>query len=641
MGWRDIFKRGPAVSLNTSGASDISPLVQALTAAMQQTREGTPLARPEEWVGSTFGPGWPLVPEPLDAVLPTGQPEPRISEYPVSVNIWGSRDRQVVPWETLKKAAETPLFRTCIEIRKKEIASLDWAVSVSKSAIAERAKNEGRAEHDIEKELRNKYKDEIHRATDFWSMPDRRNGRDFSTWISLLLEEHLTWDAMAVYPRKTYGGELLDLMIIDGSTIKCLRDEQGGRPEPPAPAFQQVLYGFPRGEYTADTTNVDGLTMVPGALSAAQLIYERRVHRSWTPYGFSPTEQALLDGLLWQKRFQWMIAEYTEGAQAVEWLVNKGTSDWTPRQVLEYERALNDRLGGKTDERYRNPLLPPGIEPVTSPSTPERYKPDYDLFILKLVAAHFDVTIAELGFTEPGGLGSAGYHEGQADVQWRKATLPDTRWLQGLLTRIQTQHLETPPEIEFNFLGLEDEDEAAADAVADARTKRAVMTLNEDRARIGLPAYTFAEANMPMMQTARGVVFVEGASEQAPPGVMIEPTSQQLPNSGDTTAIGAAPAPKQGPTSVKPPGNTAKAALELVTWRTWERKHAEPERPFNFEYMTADLAAELDPSLLTDTRAELAKASGPGPKASSNSSGPPGSGTSNWSPYTVPSSPPS
>lgn len=637
MAWPKIFKRGPGTALTGGNAKEISPLVQALIAAQSRIDQSTPLYRPMEWVNAEFGPGWPLTPDPLDTVGPSGQPEPRISEYPVAVNIYGSHERGVIPWDTLKKAAESPLFRACIEIRKKEIASLDWAISVNKATIANKAKNEGRAEHDVEKELRDQYKSEIERATEFWTTPDRRNGRDFATWISLLLEEHLTWDAMAIYPRKTYGGELLDFMVIDGSTIKCLLDEQGGRPEPPSPAYQQVLYGFPRGEFSADTATVDGQEYVPGALSAAQLVYERRVHRTWTPYGFSPTEQALLDGMLWSKRFSWMMAEYTEGAQAVEWLVNKGTSDWTPRQVLEYEKALNDRLGGKTSERYRNPLLPPGIEPVATPTTPERYKPDYDLFIIKLVAAHFDVTIAELGFTEPGGLGSAGYHEGQADVQWRRATLPDTRWLKSFLTRIQTQHLGTPAELEFTFLGLDDEDEAAADAVADARTKRAVYTLNEDRARLGLPAYPFAEANKPMMMTARGVVFIEGASEQAAAGVMIEPQSEELPGSGIADAP-AGPAVKPGPTSVKP-SQTAKAALELVTWRAWEHKHTAPDRPFRFEYMTPELAAELEPALLGDARAELVKAGGgPGPKASSSNSpsGQRGSLTSRWSPYSQP-----
>src|SRR5260221_8212598 len=98
----------------------------------------------------------------------------------------------------------------------------------------------------------------------------------------------------------TYGGDPLDLWVLDGSTIKPLLDESGGRPEAPAPAYQQILYGFPRGEYTPQTfARDDGTKVTPGAIQAGQLIYRRRVERTWTPYGFSSTEQALMDGLLY------------------------------------------------------------------------------------------------------------------------------------------------------------------------------------------------------------------------------------------------------------------------------------------------------------------------------------------------------
>ena len=46
-----------------------------------------------------------------------------------------------------------------------------------------------------------------------------------------------------------------------------------------------------------------------------------------------------------------------------------------------------------------------------------------------LMVAHFDLTIAKLGFTEAKGLGSSGYHEGQEDVEDRKSTRPWLRWI--------------------------------------------------------------------------------------------------------------------------------------------------------------------------------------------------------------------
>jgi hypothetical protein len=543
-----------------------------------------------------------------------------------------------VPWETLKKAAESPVFRNCIEIRKTAISTLDWTVRVSARFLERESKNTGQAKHVIERGIRDKYKADIDRGLDFWEMPDRKNGHDFASWISLLLEEQLTWDAMAIYPHKTYGGDLLGLWIVDGSTIKVLLDETGGRPEPPGPAYQQIMYGFPRDEFTADTVDIDGKKLVPGALDSTQLIYERWVKRSYSPYGFGPTEQALLDGLLWNKRFSWMVSEYTEGAQPAAWLLNKGQTDWTPQQLIEYERVLNDHLAGQTAERMRNRLLPVGIEPDNNKQIPERYRPDYDLFILKLVLAHFDVDISEYGFTEQGGLGSTGYHEGKADLQYRKGTLPTSRKLQALLTRISNNQLGLPPELEFAFLGLEDEDEAAADEVAGNRVKSGRMTLNEDRARQGLPAYPFKEANMATLETQRGVVFLEGASDLVPAGVLIEPASEHPDVQGDDVTYGNTPAPKPAQTSAKPKTPAAKAEVleEYRAYHHWAKKamlkpRAET-RPFKFAYMTAELAKEL--SFEPGCPVEFAKAGGSGPKESTS---PDGNETVSWSPYSVPS----
>jgi hypothetical protein len=61
----------------------------------------------------------------------------------------------------------------------------------------------------------------------------------------MLLEEMLVIDAAALYPRYNRGGSLYALDIIDGATIKPLIGEDGRSPEPPDPAYQQILKGIP------------------------------------------------------------------------------------------------------------------------------------------------------------------------------------------------------------------------------------------------------------------------------------------------------------------------------------------------------------------------------------------------------------
>jgi hypothetical protein len=59
----------------------------------------------------------------------------------------------------------------------------------------------------------------------------------------MLIEEMLVIDATTIYPRYTKGGGLYSLDIIDGATIKPLIGEDGRAPEPPDPAYQQILKG--------------------------------------------------------------------------------------------------------------------------------------------------------------------------------------------------------------------------------------------------------------------------------------------------------------------------------------------------------------------------------------------------------------
>jgi hypothetical protein len=335
-----------------------------------------------------------------------------------------------------------------------------------------------------------------------------------------------------------------------------------------------------------------------------------------------------------------MMAEYTEGAQPVQWLVNHGEIDWDVNQLLGYEKYLNDRLAGKTGQRFRNPLLPAGIEPVRGEQVSERYGPEYDLFLIKLQAMHYGVTMPELGFSEPGGLGSTGYHEGEEDIQFRK-DLTTVRWLNSFVTGISRTHLGMSDALEFSFLGLDEEDEGVADAIDDSRLRGARMTINETRGKIGLPPKDFAEADMLMLMTQRGVVFMEGSSEAAPPGVLVEPAELASNGAGispvasEGGASGALPeggkAKVQGsPKPARPVNRAASAAdmaKEIEQFGKWLANPANVGKEFRPEH--------LDPVMVREIIKAADAAGDAGPKAGSS---PDGMTPTSSSPYSRPSS---
>jgi ParB-like nuclease domain len=620
------------VSGNTTGrpiGTSFTDLLNRLTA---QTYAGVAASMPRDSQDAVpMGPINPLTPSPISPNRrDTGRPEPRIREYPPGWNIPGN-DNRLIPWDVLYNAADqVDIMRRCIEVRKRHVRSLKWNWTISAAAIdaAYRA-NPRFGQDDLESQLREKYWPDISRLTEFWAKPWRTKGLNIGQWVNAIQDQHLVLDAVAIYPRMTYGGDLFGLEILDGSTIKPLIDWRGDRPAPPFPAFQQEIYGFPRGEYTATTTiDSEGNEILDGGLMADQLYYWQEVFRPRSFYGFSAVEQALMAARLYVKRQGWMLSEYDDGATPMTWLVPDSADavELDPRQRTEWERALNDDLSGQTSARHRIKLSYPGFKPEMMPSVDERYKPDYDLYLIKLLAAHFGVPIAELGFTESKGLGSTGYHEGQEDVMDRVGRRPDIAILEEIINDISHRWLRVPAEVQFQFLGLESEDEAAQDAVADARVKGGRMTLNEDRKRQGLPLYDFAEADMPMVIGQRGVVFLEGASTLAPPGEMIEPAQappQTAPPEGDDAQPGsddAAPVkpagkvPKTGPAKPKPaPG---KAGAQPAPKPATAAKAADPTKAVADSDSTRDrVDAQLAEDYPEDSRAWLKTAVWSGPES--------------------------
>lgn len=601
---RDLVKAIPTAARLAGTARDLSEQVRALTEAQrQQASQAVALPRNPAWPTTPYGPGQPIVPAPINTPRPdTGRAEPRLWQYPVTWNLPASNQR-LVPWQTLRDAANgISIFRRCIEIRKDHLLGMGWDITLTQRAVETAQQTDPNASRvDVQKALLDRLGPDISRLIEFWQTPDRGNGYDWPAWLAQALEELFVLDALAIYPRRTYGGDLYALEVIDGSTVKPLLDERGGRPQPPLPAFQQILYGFPRGEFVADTEQTEQGPVVPGAFAADQLIYARRVVRTWTPYGYSPVEQALMDGDLWLKRQQWMRAEYTDGVTPAREYETPPELGWSPEQLLDYERQFNDLLAGQTAERHRARFLPPGVKVPTDnrDGLAEKYKPEYDLHLLKLVASHFDTTLPELGFTEAKGLGSSGYHEGQENVQDRK-TRPLVEWLQHLLTRISRTHLGMPAELEFRFLGMDDEDEAAAVEVDRERAHSGGMTLNEWRDEQGRPRYDFPEADKPMVVTQRGVIFLEGAASVGQPGQPVGP-AEPVAEGGDGEPGGQQPSGK--PATDRP---TADKAAELAAYRRRARKGG--SRPFVFEHVTE---AEAKAAGVDMTRA-LFKAAGDG-----------------------------
>jgi hypothetical protein len=565
---------------------------------------------------NSFGPGTPLIPSPLDQLLPSGRPAPRRYEYPVSWNLQTTTTRSV-PWSVLRDSADqVSIMRACIEVNKAAMTGLEWSFGIDGSRAKRIAKRTGVAKQTVTSDLQDKYSDQIDRLHQWWAKPDRINSWNFSEWLGAILEDQLVIDAVALYPHMQLNGDLHSLELLDATTIKPLLDSRGATPQPPYAAFQQILWGFPRGEFEASpsgevdaefTSAIYGnLKGLPGAAKTDALIYKVRNRRSRGPYGFSCVEQALADIDLWLKRFDWLRSEYTAGV-APEMLVGVD-SNMTPEQLREYEAVFNDDLSGRNAERHRARFLPAGFTATYPDSHDTKYTSDFDLHLIRLICAAFEVLPTSLGFTPnhgSGAIGGRGLQQGEQDTQLRRGTKPTAAWLTDLINEVSTYYLGMPPEVTFQFHGLDDDDETKEAALLEGYVNNAMYTLNETRDALNLPRYEFPEADEPFLATPTGPAWLNvevqpvGMPGNLPSAAQNQPGyySANGPQNGGTQAQPAQPPAQPKPTATVPNGKPAKKPVasakkaEQRAFTAFMAKRAGTGlwRDFTFEELDAEI----------------------------------------------------
>jgi hypothetical protein len=547
--------------------------------AMQQTY-GNNVALPRAPFSATvpFGPGNPIIPGAINPINPaTGRPEPRRYEYQVAQNI-NIVPTRLVPFSTLRDAADSiDILRRCIEVTKAKMNGLQFDIVLGADASEKIAAESGGDHVRAMAKAREKYTDEINRMREFWENPDKANGYTWQDWINIAIEDILVIDALAVYPQPTVGGDLYGFQILDGATIKPLIDDRGMRPMSPNAAFQQILYGFPRSEFAA--TEED--PKADGEFTSDQLAYMVRNRRSTTVYGFSPVERALPLADIYLRRQQWIRAEYTDGVMPE--LMFTTDEDWgtNPDLLLAYERILNDDLAGQTEQRKRARLLPKGLTPIVNEGYGEKFKDTLDDYLVTSICGHFGVQPSEIGFSPKGGLGGAGYSEGQAENGEALGIGPLANWISKQLTNLSYTYLGMPRELEFKLLTSERKDTEENARKNEIEVRSGGKSINERRSELGLPLLDTPQADMPILATG-GAVYLF-----SPDGLIDAATASIAPTLSGPDATPDAPTTpntlEQKPaTEVKPEEDEVTEVKAFMKWA------AKGKRARLFEFKSLD-----------------------------------------------------
>jgi hypothetical protein len=189
----------------------------------------------------------------------------------------------------------------------------------------------------------------------------------------MVLEDLFVIDAATLYRARNAAGSLVALEPVDGATIKLLIDDQGRSPSPPDPAYQQVLHGVPKADFSRD-----------------ELLYAMRNPRTARVYGFSPVEQIVTTVNIALRRQATQLQYFTEGNMPEAIIgVPEG---WTMDQIAQFQTYWDTILAGNTAERRHARFVPAGFHYQATRDPP--LKDDFDEWLARVVCYAFSTSPA-------------------------------------------------------------------------------------------------------------------------------------------------------------------------------------------------------------------------------------------------------
>ena len=411
---------------------------------------------------------------PQQPITPYGPPninEPRWWDYAVGFNLtYQPRQLEPISFRQLRAIANSlGVLRALIETRKDQMLRIPWDLQVvgKPRDLTSKAPEDPRLTF----------------LRQFFKKPDRQTR--WHAWCRTLLDDLFVCDAATLYIQKSKLGTPYAISVIDGATIKPMIDDYGRRPDPPSPAFQQIIHGLPMIDLTSD-----------------ELIYApmhlRPDHR---PYGYSPVEQIYLEILQALKREMWQLNYWTEGT--IPDMIITVPKEWTPQQVAEFQADFDLLLQGNLSLKSKVRFMPGDSKPFELKGP--NLKTDYDEWLIRILC--FAFSIPPTAFVRMMNRGTA---ETAQEAALEEGLLPLMMWFKDeIMDPIIQEHFGWA-DLEFVFTQEDELDQLKEMQTITGYVKVAIISPDEGRKRLG-EAPKGGAANELVIITASGATKLEDA----------------------------------------------------------------------------------------------------------------------------------
>lgn len=542
------------------------------------------LPRPSStFTAGAFGPFSPILPVPVDAPPSDETPraEPRLWQAEVGWNLPtgqpGAEGIKLCDFATLKTLADTySVARACIQLRKAEIRGLNWTIMPTKDAAKNLRGSKAAAKDFGQRQTE---------AEAFFNHPDP-DYFSWGSWLDALLEEVFVYDALSILMRPKWakrggkgllGSDLDSLCLISGPTIRPLIGLHGEKPRPPAPAYQQYLYGVPRTDLMTMWTERDleesGLRDAERMqFRGDQLLYLPMVPRRETPYGFPPIERALIPVMSGLQKQGYQLDFFREGTIPGMFIspgMNSG-APMTANQIRELQDALN-AIAGDPAWKHKVIVLPPDSKVM--PQKPAELADQFDEIVMNQVCMAFDVQPMELGImpkvspTVSPGAGNQ-MAKATASMHERKATKPLLMFLSDIFNTVLRDVCQQT-DMQFVFEGLEeDEDEETLTNLLVTQVGSGLASIDEAREQLGKEPWGLPETSDPGWATPTGFIPLGQMLQSGAPAPGMQPDANTPATAQPAGATGAAPGAqpaKPGTPGAAPAKKPAQAASGAST----------------------------------------------------------------------------
>jgi hypothetical protein len=357
------------------------------------------------------------------------------------------RDSGIDFFQLRNLAGYYDILRIIIDKRKDQICSFDWSIVPSDAQVGVIPDDETKAKIDY--------------VSEFLRTPDGR--LSWSRWLRMLCEDYIVLDGIALWP--IYEGKKLKrIETIDPATIKLVIDESGRRPEPPYPAYQQVLHGVPTSDYQKD-----------------ELLYFISNPASNRLYGLSKVEQVVITIQIGLRREISQLQFFTEGNLPAAIV---GVPDtWTPVQIAQLQQAFDAMLAGNTAERARLKFIPGDASKIMQLRSEEAtLKAEFDEWIVRILC--FNLGISPQPFTKQMNRATAQTAQEEARDE---GLGPSLSFLKEVMDTIIHKALKVEG-VEFKWNMEQDTDPATQATIDDTYIRNGTWSIDEVRQRQGLEA---------------------------------------------------------------------------------------------------------------------------------------------------------